>query len=50
MYGQQKVNKKKMNSFGKVENVVGGPSAEKHAREEFNVARNSRFEAVENRQ
>jgi hypothetical protein len=36
-----------MNSCGKVENVVGGPSAERHAREDFNVARYSRFEAVE---
>jgi len=36
-----------MNSCGKVENVVGGTSSEKHARKEFNVARNSKCEAVE---
>jgi hypothetical protein len=36
-----------MNSCGKVEDVVGGASAVKHTREEFNVARNSRFESVE---
>ena len=44
---KSKKKKKRMNSFGKVENVVGGPSAERHARKELNVARNSRFEAVE---
>jgi hypothetical protein len=36
-----------MYSCGKVENVVGGPIAKEHARKEFNVARNSRFVAVE---
>jgi hypothetical protein len=36
-----------MNSCGKVENVVGGPCAVEHARMEFDVARNSTCEAVE---
>ena len=39
--------RERMNSCGKVENVVGGTSSEKHARKEFNVARNSKCEAVE---
>ena len=35
-----------MNSCKQVENVVGGPSAEKRARNRCNIAGTNRFEAV----